>query len=265
MRDLKLVDNMIANAKYAEILDAKINKKAIPRINFTYIHDIDLNKFREAKKYRNEAVKKTIQIVNENINNISDDVMDRIFKLMNDSKIYERNVKIKKYNGDYFIKENILVFKNKKNMYNQCLHLASSEYDFDNNIQYSGFRKTEFNKLPYTLNDIGIGINESYTNYQAAKIFGDSIYDINSYEIKIVQKLEKIIGQDVMRKLYFEHNYNGLINELKKHFRSKDAVNIILCLDYITYCNNSYYPDSKKEELIDNKKKAINFIIKKAN
>ena len=101
--------------------------------------------------------------------------------------------------------------------------------------------------------------------YQVLKTYGDPISKVSDYEIKIVQKLEKLIGQDTMKKLYFEHNYNGLINELRKHFRSKDVTNIILCLDYIMYCENSYYPDFKKEELIDSKKRILDFTMKKGN
>lgn len=257
MRDFKLVDTALANTIYTEIYDAKINKQPIPKITFKYLHDMDLNKYDEAKEYRNIVVKKILEVINENIDNIDNNTLDRIINRMYESKLYKRNVKIKGINGEYYVKENAMVLNNKKSVYYQSLILSSSEYDFDKDIQYSGFRKIEYGKHPYNLNDIGIGINVGYTQYQALKIFGDPTPKNFKYESEIAQKVEKIIGKDIMRKLYFEHDYLGLVNELRKHFKYKDVLNILLSLDYIMFCKNSIYLENKKEQLIEEKKKII--------
>ena len=263
MKILGFVDSLVANTAYTEIYDAKISKQPVPELYFKYAHDMDLNKYTKALEYKNIIVKKVLEIVNENIDIISDEVLDRIIKLMMDVEIYKRSVKIKGVNGEYYVKENAIVLNNKKSIYHECLHLASSYYDSINNIEYSGFRKTEYNKIPFKLNDVGIGINEGFTQYQALKIYGDSTPKVYTYETEIAERISKIIGQDTMKKLYFEHDYLGLVKELNSHFKYKDVTNILLCLDYIMYCNNSFYPNFKKQELIDNKKRIIELTMNK--
>lgn len=116
--------------------------------------------------------------------------------------------------GEYATKTNqIFILKNffkEDTLNHELLHMSSTVCDYKNDIVYSG--------LSYYSKKIklGDGLNEGYTELQNRRLF-DSDNKEHCYECQIVlaKLIEKIIGNELMRKLYFTADLNTLIKILQ--------------------------------------------------
>ena len=261
MRNLGLISPEMASTIYTEICDARIKKQPIPKMEFSFYDKIEEPEYIDtSKKYKNLVINKVIEIIRDNMDYIDDKTLNAILSNISTIKIYSKKLNTP-INGEYKTKGNIMVLNNLKSIYHECLHLASSEYDPYTDTSYSGFRVTNHSVPPHMINDKGVGFNEGYTQYQAIG-YGDSA-KLYLYEAKIASRLEKIIGKDKLKPLYFSHNLLGLCKEIEKHFEPNDAANIISGLDYISYCRSSIYLQIRKAKEIEEKKKMINLSMKR--
>lgn len=110
----------------------------------------------------------------------------------------------------------------------ELLHVASSYYDKENDINYCGFFQE--NKS-VTLGD---ALNEGYTEYLNDKLF---YIDISKtyylYEMVVASLMEIIVGPNNMQKLYFDGDLYSLINILKKYNTLDGIRKFLLKMDFI--------------------------------
>lgn len=112
-------------------------------------------------------------------------------------------------------------------IYHELLHAVTSCYH--NKTYYTGFNQvnTKANKK------IGNLLNEGYTELLTKRLFGDNDNAGYDYEVAVAELLEFIIGIDKMKKLYFNMDLEGLINELSKYQDINKVKQFILNLDTI--------------------------------
>lgn len=129
--------------------------------------------------------------------------------------------------------------KTAKNViYHELLHMASTLYTKYDGKNYSGF--VQANGTYW----ICEGINEGYTELLSNRFFN---VDNCAYGIHVVlaQKLEEIIGKDVMEHLYFTSDLYGLVNILKQYSSDEEIEKFLFNMDY----TNTQYD---KKEIIPN-------------
>ena len=113
----------------------------------------------------------------------------------------------------------------KNTLSHEILHAAT--YMTDDNVTYYGFYQ---NSGTY---DVGMGINEGYTELLARRYFEKETgyYDD---EVIMAHLIEDIISKSKMEHLYFFSDLKGLMTELTK-YADKKAVNRFI-LDFDSYC-----------------------------
>ena len=89
---------------------------------------------------------------------------------------------------------------------------------FQDGIIYSGLSEQ----------NIGIGLNEGYTELLAKRYFDKSNNNGYIFETQIAKLLELIIGQEKMESYYFNANLYGLIEELRKYNNFYSIDNLLL-------------------------------------
>jgi hypothetical protein len=187
----------------------------------------------ELKNYVIEFVKRVSKIPNINLDHLNNKLdtlkINEKYKFKN---LFRRNKCVALYD-DYNNEINIFdIFEGKKCLYHELFHLASSYYDEESNIYYSGFVQT---KLPkYT--SYGKGLNEGYTQLLTLRYFNDlNITNCYNKEVKIANSLENIIGQDKMTELYFNADLYGLSLEMRKYgIDQKEFIKFLLNVDLLT-------------------------------
>lgn len=146
-------------------------------------------------------------------------------------------------------------------IYHELFHMASSTYN--NGIFYVGFRQYS---LKPSVVDLGIGINEGYTQLLTKRYFGDieDAIDGYVYEVHIVDKLEKIIGQEKMESLYLNANLHGLLTELKKYASEDEITKFVSGVDFLS----EHLKDKKllpfEKGMITNSLKNVNEFLSRA-
>lgn len=194
----------------------------------------------------NHIINKDIKnIVNDFIvvltSNFSKEYLTNFYNNISSIKIQEHNYKFRnffhkvEFNGGYYAKNNSIKLSIKDKsytaLYHELFHMASSV--FKNGTIYSGFR--QHNNYNFK-QDIGIGLNEGYTQVLTERFFGNIPETKYSYpfETHIAKLLEAIIGQDKMAKYYFNANLSGLVKELEKYSSYNNIINFITNLDLIS-------------------------------
>lgn len=117
-------------------------------------------------------------------------------------------------------------------IYHELLHAVTS-YNTKENY-HTGFNLT--NKK--NKKQIGKLLNEGYTELLTKRIFGPNDNVGYEYEVAIAELIEFIIGTDEMKKLFFNLDLEGLINELAKYNNINKVKQFILNLDTIHYLYN---------------------------
>ena len=135
-----------------------------------------------------------------------------------------------KTQAKYVVTDNFIkVDKNPNDMLllHELLHLASSFCK--DNVVFSGFSQGFLNS-GYV---IGNAVTEGYTQLLTERFLNNyqSAYEL---EKRIVQMLEKIIGNEVMESMYFSADLNGLINQLMQYRSYNDTIKFIKDFDEIS-------------------------------
>lgn len=128
----------------------------------------------------------------------------------------------------------------------EYLHMATT---LENSSEYrSGFHIITNSNSDVEL-DIGVGLNEGYTEVINQRYFNTSNDSIYYFQVKIAKVIEKIIGKDIMEKAYFDLSLDTVIEELYKYGNTKDEIDEFLYnLDVITSIN--FMDNIYSEELI---------------
>lgn len=135
--------------------------------------------------------------------------------------------------GNYNTKKNKLTLINESReevrsiICHELLHMASTIET--EHTTFSGFGQE--NKK--TKKNVGMALNEGYTEYLNKKYFGSLLQSSYENEIDIAERLEFIIGENKMQELYFKADLNGLVDELSKYASREHVISIIKQLDRI--------------------------------
>ena len=194
----------------------------------------------EIKNIINKKVKISIaEFINVITSNFPQDFLTNFYNNMHEIKVYSTNYKFKnfihgiEFNGSYYATTNIIKISENdsqyKALFHELFHLASSTYK--NNIIYCGFR--QHNKVNSI--DVGVGLNEGYTQALTEKFFGniEGVKYSYPFETFVAKIIEEIISQNKMSKYYFTSNLYGLINELELYNSYNNIINFINNLDFL--------------------------------
>lgn len=200
-------------------------------------------RFNEAE-FRGIANKEIKDAVNEFLevltNNFPREILTNFYNNIHDMQIHMTDYKLKnifhkiEFNGSFNAKTNtIKLNKNEQNyeaIFHELFHMAST-VSLDNDI-YSGFRQ---HKTYNSKDDIGVGINEGYTQALTERYFGhiEGIKYSYPFETFIACLIEEIIGEDKMAKYYFNSNLYGLIDELSQYNLPNNVMKFIYNLDFL--------------------------------
>lgn len=114
----------------------------------------------------------------------------------------------------------------------EFFHIASSYYEKDCKLGFSGFHQIIFEKNEY----LGLGLNEGYTELISRRYLGNEYsyvtyrYDVCTFFAK---KLEEIVGQDRMETFYLNADLYGLYAYLTKFDEGSNVATFITILDYL--------------------------------
>ncbi len=115
-----------------------------------------------------------------------------------------------------------------KSLSHELLHMSSTV--IKDGVEYCGF--SAYDK---SLN-IGSGINEGYTELTNTRLFGKDEYISYELQILFAKLVEKIVGKEEMKNLYFNADLKGLINNLALYNRKEDARRFIGGVDKTIMC-----------------------------
>lgn len=253
-----------------------------------------------SKKYKLNKIKKYLDVVGlENVNNISikqdikdldsinysgdatiDSYIDNFVKVIED-KVSKENL-INLYNNISWMKIYVLdkindewsistttlgIYHDETNelkltsgttpnvVYHELFHLSSNNPNLD---EYAiGFRygTHEWN--------IGIGLNEGYTELLVERYFGLEHSHIYNFEKNVVRRLDYIIGKEKMESFYFNYNLFGLINELKQFYTLEEIEKFIINVDFLSvYSENRFLGKNEIYIMTTKLKEIIGFLLK---
>ncbi len=114
----------------------------------------------------------------------------------------------------------------KETIFHELTHLASTKVSV--NTIYTGFLQQKNNTI------IGRGLNEGYTQLETKRNFSDfnvlDGYGLLSYYCEL---LEYILGEDFLRKCYYNADLYSVVDELKKYTNINDIMTFLNDMDYL--------------------------------
>ena len=118
-------------------------------------------------------------------------------------------------------------------LYHELFHMAST-------IKNTGL--VGFHQYFSKKENIGIGLNEGYTELLTQRYFGNKhkIKNVYDYESKIAYNVEMILGKEKMEELYLKADLNGFIEEMKLFAKEEDILEFLVNLDYICVASNAH-------------------------
>ena len=209
------------------------------KITFKDINDLK-------RKVHNKDLKKFYDTLTFEMDDYNFPYMHENLKTLRIYPIYIKNPKFlrRKVAAYYNCIKNIVRYtKDEKDkvLPHELLHMASTvKRDEDESI-FSGFSQST--KLGnYEL--LARGINEGYTQLLAERYYK---VGYNSYplEVLITSKLEDIVGQQKMERMYFEADLKGLTNELLNYMDEKSIIMFMYAVDFLgtLYCQTDITQD----------------------
>lgn len=200
----------------------KLNREDIEKIKEKPIGE-SLFKFRK-KLYKN--------FKNENLTLLNNNIKSSKVKI---KYIAPEILLLRFATGKYNIKTNtikIIKLFEKWSVNHELFHMASSYYNENLKIGYSGFQQFFFLKKE----SIGCGLNEGYTELLSNRYFKEKVSRV-SYGYNVCkffsEKLEKIVGRERMESFYLNADLNGLYNYLLNFDESENIESFIVSLDYL--------------------------------
>lgn len=183
-----------------------------------------------------ELYDKVMLFVNRLVANFSEEELINFYSQINNLKVSRRISSFEElcdaFNSDgvYYNTENKIVIyhgQNQGTIFHELFHMASSRI-YKNN-DFCGFSCDDDKNL------FGTGLNEGYTECMVERYFpefydGESTYD---YEKLVTQKLEIIVGRELMQKAYMQANLSAVVLELQKYVNRGEILKFIKKLDLL--------------------------------
>lgn len=139
--------------------------------------------------------------------------------------------------GAYMVSANRIRYLSKGAMAHEFMHMASSYYDYDNDIDYTGLSVSHGKNKKY----FGIGLNEGYTETLTARIlYKNHMEKAYFLESRISKMLESFFSNyHDMERLYFTNDLEGVIDYFKAFASTKEINDLLKEIDTISrnpYC-----------------------------
>lgn len=158
--------------------------------------------------------------------------------------------------GAYDSKRNKIIFKKKKTIGHEFLHMASSVYDKAKKIILSGFCQRRKGAV------IGVGLNEGYTELLNRRLFTE----LNGKRTLAYQTLVEVTeliemfydDKKEMSHHYFTNNLPAVIEELSKYMPKEEAINTIVEMDKILIAYESSFGTADLKKALNLKYKLLN-------
>ena len=268
LKELKNINNGVEINKDIEI--EKTDKIVMPPeliSNHTGINYKNIISYEFSEEIAKFARIMTTNFSSENLvilyNNINDLKIEKIY--MNEFLEHIKNIIFKRGTKDLNV-AGYNVFLNRVrieeeyvdiDMPHELFHMASSVYDKEKKVLYTGFVQTIIKEN----RNIGDGINEGYTEWMVAKYYDESILsDSTSYKYlcNVARNLDEIVGKDKMENLYLKANLKGLVEELVKYNSYDNVMHFISATDYLYHNLNESRKSKQEKEVITNELKFIN-------
>ena len=268
LKELKKINNGVDINKDIEI--EKTDKIVMPPeliSNHTGINYKNIISYEFSEEIAKFARIMTTNFSSENLvilyNNINDLKIEKIY--MNEFLEHIKNIIFKRGTKDLNV-AGYNVFLNRVrieeeyvdiDMPHELFHMASSVYDKEKKVLYTGFVQTIIKEN----RNIGDGINEGYTEWMVAKYYDESILsDSTSYKYlcNVARNLDEIVGKDKMENLYLKANLKGLVEELVKYNSYDNVMHFISATDYLYHNLNESRKSKQEKEVITNELKFIN-------
>lgn len=225
----------------------------------------DINEEEILKKQFGQLIMEFVEVVKENIPEIN------LTLFLNNINTLNSSIKDFKFSnfisngrtaGAYDPEKNTIELS--KNNYSltidhELFHASSTIVDEATGMIYCGFQQiTNKNQK------IGEGLNEGYTQYLTEKYFGNKrpLLYAYTYEKRIAEIMEIIIGQEQMQTLYFNANLKGLIDCLKQYHSEEEVYKFINTLDFLNkHIQDKYLLPSSNEIILNGIKFINSFLI----
>lgn len=219
--------------------------------------------FKDEERLKTLKLDANIIIFKETLaNNIPSDSLNILYNNLKTIEVSEkiifiRNLLLIGVAGSYLPKQNkikILKYFEDYVIYHELFHMASTIYDKQNKIIFSGFAQYSSNFIK----KFGVGLNEGYTEVLSERYFYKNDYASKQYKLCMFysKKLEEIIGQYNMTSAYLSADLPKLIKELMKYDTKENIVKFISNLDFIlNHINGLYNPMIFSKSYIEQKLK----------
>ena len=238
---------------YKDKIPTNVKKVIIPAEVTPKYDSVSINKEEvyEFRSYINEFATVMLNTFQKKdltnfINNINE------LKVKTVNRFYSRAT-----SGQYSCKKNLVSIKRgfaNSAIYHELFHMASSK--FLNGVRFSGFYQ----------NGLGDGLNEGYTELLTNRYFNsntDRVTNAYQYMVFMVDKVEKIVGQEKMESLYLNANLKGLIDELSKYTSDKEVMKFISDMDFLLDNIDNEKKILFKNTMIEQSLRGVNrFVIK---
>lgn len=219
---------------YTNIFDTVYNKFKVKRLKksgYIISGNIPTPPKVDEPELKKEIAKLVIPYVEKLKDHLDENNLNNLYRNLKTLRITDQN-KFENlfYAGLYNSQTNTIKLDTKKNaLGHELLHLASSYYDKETNINYVGFKQGQGKT------QIGAGLNEGYTELLNERIFPKNNRK-NPYknETKIAKLFEFFFeDKKEMENYYFNNNLPGFIHHMEQFAPRQEIINLILDVDRI--------------------------------
>ena len=213
----------------------------------------DINAF-GSRKIR-EVVKEFVDVMEREF---PKDALANFYNNINEAKIKRSaSVMIFEASGIYLCRRNKINVERISSLYHELFHLASASYDPETKLARAGFSQVYYTlKAPFEGVNMGIGLNEGYTEYLTQKYFKGKckVNKLYRFEVNVASNLEKIVGEEEMKRLYLKSNLRGLIENLKQYASEEEVMQFITSVDLVSrhFTDIFLFRNRKMKESITN-------------
>jgi hypothetical protein len=214
-----LIPFILANSTTNYVLSKKNEKKLIAQFS-----DIQANKIPRSngKFLVPDELKKLVKIIEDKIDKCN---LNNLYNNLN-SVIIKKNflLLLIGVKGKYNSKDNILSYSLDGTIEHEFIHLASSQYDEENNIWKIGF-------VDYSQKIVSMkALNEGYTDLLTRRFFNKKT-TFYSDEVRIVEFIELLFNKKELEKYYFNNDLPGFIKHLSNYMDKENVIKFLLDFD----------------------------------
>lgn len=164
-----------------------------------------------------------------------------LYKNMEDLKLKkDKKIILLGQLGSYNPRTNIIKYIKEECLGHELLHVASANVVDENEVQV-GFSVNKGKKR------IGNAINEGYTDHLNDKYFNNHAKAYNCIR-KIASYTEELVGEENMKKAYFNNDLLSLIRYLEKYMTREEVIKFIILQDSLLSAKSSANIYYKKPE-----------------